>query len=40
VIPVDAGKSRKRSVGFERSLLLRKRPEKAPHQAKEVIGRN
>ena len=39
VIPVDAGKSVKRSAGFGRSLLLRKRPEKAPYQTKEVIGR-
>lgn len=39
VIPVKAGESVKRSVGFGRSLLLRKRPGKAPHQTKEVIGR-
>ena len=39
VIPVDAGKSRKRSVGFGRSLLLRKRPGKPAHQTKEVMGR-
>ncbi len=38
-LPVDAGESAKRSVGFGRSLLLRKRPGKAPHQSKEVIGR-
>ena len=39
VIPVDVGKSVNRSMGFGRSLLLRKRPEKAPYQTKEVIRR-
>jgi len=40
VIPVHAGKSLvRRSVGLGRPLILRKRSERAPHQAKEVIGR-
>lgn len=39
VIPVHAGKSVGRSVGFGQPPVLGKRPDKAPHQAKEVIGR-
>ncbi len=40
VIPVHAGKTFvRRSVGLGRPLVLRKRPERAPHQVKEVIGR-